>query len=238
VTAGVRAGLPSTEHAGRAGDDRAAPGMAAVRPAPRTEAAARIRRVANLLLVLVVLGGAAATVGLASSWTASVARFPDPQPGVAQLESELATEQGRADDLQAQLDSIIAASANLAAGMDDVGARLGGDTTSAQSLRTALAAARARLTVLQQALANAGVALPTRVPATDGGTPGGAGAAAGAGAILPAITPAPTTAPPAAAATYPPGVPASWPSGKPIPPMPSPCVQPQLEDNGVWNCQH
>jgi hypothetical protein len=37
--------------------------------------------------------------------------------------------------------------------------------------------------------------------------------------------------------TRPPGVPASWPAGKPIPIMPVPCANPQLEDNGVWNCQ-
>src|SRR5205085_9723848 len=37
--------------------------------------------------------------------------------------------------------------------------------------------------------------------------------------------------------TRPPGVPADWPAGKPVPPMPPNCRQPQLEDNGVWNCQ-
>jgi hypothetical protein len=37
--------------------------------------------------------------------------------------------------------------------------------------------------------------------------------------------------------TRPPGVPDDWPAGKPIPPMPANCKQPQLEDNGVWNCQ-
>ncbi len=37
--------------------------------------------------------------------------------------------------------------------------------------------------------------------------------------------------------TRPPGVPADWPPGKPIPPMPPNCHNPQLEDNGVWNCQ-
>jgi len=37
--------------------------------------------------------------------------------------------------------------------------------------------------------------------------------------------------------TRPPGVPDDWPAGKPIPPMPANCKQPQLENNGVWNCQ-
>jgi len=36
--------------------------------------------------------------------------------------------------------------------------------------------------------------------------------------------------------TRPPGVPADWPPDKPIPPMPSNCREPQLEDNGLWNC--
>lgn len=58
---------------------------------------------------------------------------------------------------------------------------------------------------------------------------------------VPATTPA--TVPPTTAATTPTtvrpaGVPADWPANKPIPPMPANCKQPQLEDNGVWNCQN
>jgi hypothetical protein len=45
-----------------------------------------------------------------------------------------------------------------------------------------------------------------------------------------------TTVPPVTTTTRPPGVPKDWPPGKPIPPMPPNCHQPQLEDNGVWNC--
>jgi hypothetical protein len=60
-----------------------------------------------------------------------------------------------------------------------------------------------------------------------------------------AIT-SPTTAPPvvttttaaAPTSTLPRGVPADWPAGKPIPPKPPNCVKGQLEDNGVWNCEH
>jgi hypothetical protein len=52
-------------------------------------------------------------------------------------------------------------------------------------------------------------------------------------------TPAPTTpAPTTTVEPRPPGVPSDWPTGKPIPPMPVDCREPQLEDNGVWNCQH
>jgi hypothetical protein len=32
-------------------------------------------------------------------------------------------------------------------------------------------------------------------------------------------------------------VPRDWPKNKPIPPKPAGCVNGQLEDNGVWNCQ-
>ncbi|MBI4934987.1 MAG: hypothetical protein HY828_13985 [Actinobacteria bacterium] len=47
--------------------------------------------------------------------------------------------------------------------------------------------------------------------------------------IAPTTTKAPTT-------TLPRGVPKDWPAGKPIPPMPANCQDPQLELNGVWNC--
>ncbi len=41
-----------------------------------------------------------------------------------------------------------------------------------------------------------------------------------------------------ASVARPPGVPVDWPANKPIPPMPASCQQPQLEDNGVWKCDH
>jgi hypothetical protein len=49
--------------------------------------------------------------------------------------------------------------------------------------------------------------------------------------------PSPTTTVPPTPTTLPPGVPHDWPADKPIPPMPPNCRQPQLELNGVWNCQ-
>lgn len=33
-----------------------------------------------------------------------------------------------------------------------------------------------------------------------------------------------------------PEIPEDWPADKPIPPMPANCLEPHLEDNGVWNC--
>jgi len=47
-----------------------------------------------------------------------------------------------------------------------------------------------------------------------------------------------TTVPSTTTTTRPPGVPSDWPADKPIPPMPPGCQKPQLEDNGVWNCDH
>jgi hypothetical protein len=47
-----------------------------------------------------------------------------------------------------------------------------------------------------------------------------------------------TTTVAAPTSTLPRGVPANWPVGKPIPPKPPNCVNGQLEDNGVWNCEH
>jgi hypothetical protein len=78
--------------------------------------------------------------------------------------------------------------------------------------------------------------------------PGGSAVAStaptGGGAAGPVVAapagPTPTTAAPAPATTTttrPVGVPSDWPADKPIPPMPANCRQPQLEDNGVWNCQ-
>jgi len=53
----------------------------------------------------------------------------------------------------------------------------------------------------------------------------------------PTSPPTSTANPPVTTTTRPRGVPADWPPDKPIPPMPPNCRQPQLEDNGVWNCQ-
>jgi len=53
--------------------------------------------------------------------------------------------------------------------------------------------------------------------------------------VKPVVT---TTTAPATTSTLPRGVPANWPAGKPIPPKPPNCVNGQLEDNGVWNCEH
>ncbi len=65
--------------------------------------------------------------------------------------------------------------------------------------------------------------------------------AAPAPAAASAVTSPPATAAPAPATTTttrPEGVPRDWPADKPIPPMPAGCRDGQLEDNGVWNCQH
>jgi hypothetical protein len=53
------------------------------------------------------------------------------------------------------------------------------------------------------------------------------------------VAPNPTTTiPTTTPTTWPRGVPRDWPKDKPIPPMPPNCRDPQLEDNGVWNCDH
>jgi hypothetical protein len=75
---------------------------------------------------------------------------------------------------------------------------------------------------------------------TNHGTPPAAPPTTAAPAPAPEQTPpapATTTVPTTTPTTRPPGVPADWPANKPIPPMPPNCHQPQLEDNGVWNCQ-
>ena len=97
-------------------------------------------------------------------------------------------------------------------------------------------------------------------PATTAGAPTPAATAAPSPTAAPAPTAAPTTqprapAPTAAPTTQPPAptvttaapaiagvpqgarIPSDWPASKPIPPIPPGCKMPQLEDNGVWNCQ-
>ncbi|HEV7526608.1 MAG TPA: hypothetical protein VGP92_16690 [Acidimicrobiia bacterium] len=60
-----------------------------------------------------------------------------------------------------------------------------------------------------------------------------------AGTSTTTVVPNPTTTIPATTpTTWPRGVPKDWPKDKPIPPMPPNCRDPQLEDNGVWNCDH
>jgi hypothetical protein len=62
-----------------------------------------------------------------------------------------------------------------------------------------------------------------------------------AGSVAPVATSPPVTTAPAPATTtttWPSGVPRDWPADKPIPPKPAGCRDGQLEDNGVWNCQH
>jgi hypothetical protein len=100
----------------------------------------------------------------------------------------------------------------------------------------------------------------TQPPAATAGPTLAAPTATPAPAVAPVTTSKPTTTPaPATAApttakpattvattttvkavtpttVRPPGVPRDWPAGKPIPPMPPNCKQPQLELNGVWNC--
>lgn len=56
-------------------------------------------------------------------------------------------------------------------------------------------------------------------------------------ATTPLPKPTPTTTAPSSS-TLPRGakIPKDWPAGRPIPPIPPGCKEPQLEDNGVWNC--
>jgi hypothetical protein len=79
---------------------------------------------------------------------------------------------------------------------------------------------------------------PTTVPAVAPDTSGGGGAAR---PTPTSVDDAPSRPPPTPTTNVTPkrprGVPEDWPAGKPVPPMPPNCHEPQLEDNGVWNCQ-
>ena len=78
---------------------------------------------------------------------------------------------------------------------------------------------------------------PTTVRKAPARPPAQATSAPTSGVSDPQDPPTTTTVAPVTTTTRPPGVPRDWPAGKPIPPMPPNCKQPQLEDNGVWNCQ-
>ncbi len=79
---------------------------------------------------------------------------------------------------------------------------------------------------------------PTPPPAVAPG-PVASPASAPAASTPPSTTAAPQPPPAPASPAVPSGVriPSDWPADKPIPPIPAGCRQPQLEDNGVWNCQ-
>lgn len=96
--------------------------------------------------------------------------------------------------------------------------------------------------------ADPGVGLAAAVPAAPAAPPAGPSSTAvapstssppGSGPVpAPAPTPATTARPGWTATTRPPGVPADWPPDEPVPPMPPDCRKAQLEDDGVWNCDH
>jgi hypothetical protein len=87
------------------------------------------------------------------------------------------------------------------------------------------------------------------VSSTEGGSPmqrrralalaGASTLVLGSGVVASAVIAAPLGPAPTTNVTprRPRGVPEDWPAGKPVPPMPPNCHEPQLEDNGVWNCQ-
>lgn len=85
-------------------------------------------------------------------------------------------------------------------------------------------------------------AVASDVPGAAGVEPRATPAPVASNSVTPPAHPTPTTTTPppptVTTSTLPPGVPADWPADKPIPPMPPGCRKPQLEDNGVWNCDH
>ncbi|HET9727768.1 MAG TPA: hypothetical protein VFR41_00025 [Acidimicrobiia bacterium] len=84
-------------------------------------------------------------------------------------------------------------------------------------------------------------------PASSQSATGGASAVSAPAAVSepaePPDTEEPTTAPappttnaPTTPTTQEIEIPDDWPADKPLPPMPPNCIEPHLEDNGVWNC--
>ncbi|HEX8024749.1 MAG TPA: hypothetical protein VF484_00955 [Candidatus Limnocylindrales bacterium] len=111
-----------------------------------------IRRTVVLLGVALSLVLAAATIRIAADWAASSAPLAVPPASLTSIESALAGERARSAALQAQLDSLRASSDQLSNALAAANDRLVTDQTTADGLRSDLAAAQQKLATLEAAL--------------------------------------------------------------------------------------
>ncbi|HEY7589438.1 MAG TPA: hypothetical protein VH723_00455 [Candidatus Limnocylindrales bacterium] len=146
------------------------------------------RRVAVTLGVAVSIIAGAVAIQLAAMYTAAAAPPKAPPISMEALRAQLADEQTRSAELQAQLDELADLTGQLAGALDSTQAELSSDGLTAAELRRRLAAAQSklaamtrqlkqaqdRLLALQKALADAGKAPPpTSAPPTPAPPPGG-----------------------------------------------------------------
>ena len=111
-----------------------------------------LRRTAVVLGVALSLLLAVVTVRVAASWAASSAPLAEPPASLSSIEAALAGERARSAALQAQLDSLRASSEQLSSALGAANDRLTLDQSTADGLRTSLAAAQQKLATLEAAL--------------------------------------------------------------------------------------
>ena len=118
---------------------------------------------ASLLLGVVSIRAAAA-------WTAASAPLEAAPVSVASVTDQLAREQARSAELQAQLDDLVARSTELTQVLEAAQARIATDASTAKGMRARLAAAEKKLAILTASLkaraAAAGAVAPTAVTPT------------------------------------------------------------------------
>ena len=110
------------------------------------------RRAAVIVGVAASLLLGVVSIRAAASWTATSAP-PSAPITVASLTDQLSGEQARTTALQAQLDELVARSAELATALEAARGRIAADASAARDLRARLAEARTKLAVLSRTLA-------------------------------------------------------------------------------------
>jgi len=114
-----------------------------------------VRRTAVALGVALSLLLAAVTVRAAAGWAASSAPLSEAPASLSSIEAALAGERTRSAALQAQIDGLRASSDQLTSALGAANDRLTLDQTTADGLRTSLAAAQQKLATLEAALKSA-----------------------------------------------------------------------------------
>ncbi len=110
------------------------------------------RRAAVVVGTIAVIGVAVGTVQVAAEWRAASAPIDTAPVSMATIDDAAAVEQGRADDITAQMDGVAQQVSSLQAALITANGGVTTDTANAQGLEEQLAAAKAKLTSVQKQL--------------------------------------------------------------------------------------
>ena len=139
----------------------------------------RTRRILVIGAVVLSLVVGVASIQVAAALTAAAAPPPAPPISLDRLKAELAAEQARGQDLQAQLDELNGLTSSLSDALQDTTARVGTEGLTAKQLAARLRAAQAKLDAVQALLAKAKAKLAALNSAAKGGSSGGGGGGGG-----------------------------------------------------------